>query len=311
MRKLISTTVASLAAVSLAACIQPQDDKHPIARAIPTAEEVQIKLPDASPRTVGELSEWYVVTRDVTRMLNGGTAWVLIVVHAIVQYPPTSQDGNRYTWGPWADPLDPAEYKLDVTDVGDGTYDWALSGRSKIVAGAGFEVVISGNAVPSEPEGQGNGNFTIDFDASERVNPIDNNARGVVTINYDLAQRHLDMAISTVENRDGVETPVDFEYTYDEAADRSGDMTLQAHADCEDAGPAAEDALIHSRWQNTGAGRSDIRLSGGDMGAAAATASQCWNTSVRTVYETFSLDATVEAGNEADCAFATEALPPL
>ena len=311
MRKLVHTVLASLVAVSMAACLQQQEDQHPVARAIPTAEEVQIKLPDATPRTVGELAEWYVVTRDVTRLLNGGTAWVLIVVHAIVQYPPTTHRGNLYTWGPWSDPLDPAEYKLDVTELNDGTYDWALSGRSKIVAGAGFEVVISGNAVPSEPEGAGHGRFTIDFDASERVNPIDNDARGVVTINYDLAQRHLDMAISTFEDRGGIDTPVDYEYSYDEAADRSGDMVLQAHADCEDAGPAAEDAIIHSRWLNTGAGRSDIRLSGGDMGAAAATASQCWSTAFRSVYETFSLDASVEAGSEADCAYATESLPPL
>jgi len=38
----------------------------------------------------------------VTLTFNGGSAWVLILLHAIVEYPVTSVNGNVYTWGPWA-----------------------------------------------------------------------------------------------------------------------------------------------------------------------------------------------------------------
>jgi hypothetical protein len=304
-------TVACLAAASLSlvACI-PQEEAHPVARALPTVEDVRIELPESMARSVGDISEWYVATRDVTRTLNGGTAWVLIVVHTIVQFPPTSRSGDTYTWGPWSDALDPAEYKLDVRQLADGSYDWDLQGRNKTVAGAGFESVIFGNAVAGEREGTGNGRFTLDFDAGARVNPIDSNGdRGVVEIRYDLLARHLDMDIAGIENRDGALVPVAYEYEYTAAGDGGGDMVFQVHADSEDQGVAAEDATLRSRWQADGQGRADLRLTGGDFGTSEATGSQCWNRLFRTVYSEYSFDATLTEGNLADCAFATADLP--
>jgi hypothetical protein len=305
------TAVASaLVSLSLVACIQPHDDPHPVARAIPTADDVKIELPDRSNRTVGEIAEWYVATRDVTRGLNGATAWVLIVVHTIVQFPPTSESGGTYTWGPWSDALDPAEYRLDVSQATDGSYDWALSGRNKTEVGSVFEIVIEGNAIPSEPEGRGSGSFTIDFDASRRVNPIDaGDERGTVDVVYDLADKHLDMDIATTEDRDGVATPVAYTYSYDEATDRSGNMVFQIHADSGDEGTLAEDVTLRSRWSQDGSGRSDIRLENGDFGTLAATGAQCWDTNFRTVYSEYSFDATLSEGDEADCAYATASLP--
>lgn len=301
---------AALVSLSLAACIQPKDEPHPVARAIPTAEDVKIKLPDQAPRTVGEIAPWYVTTRDVTRSLNGGTAWVLIVVHTIVQFPATSEDAGVYTWGPWSDALDPAEYKLEVSQAADGSYDWALSGRNKTEQGSAFETVIAGNAVASEPEGQGHGTFTIDFDAGKRVNPIDSgDERGTVTVAYDLAARHLDMAVSTIEDRGGVETPVDYQYEYSEATDGAGNMVFAVHGDSDDAGALAEDITLRSRWTNAGAGRADIRLENGDMGASVATGAQCWDTNFRTVYSEYSFDATLTEGDPAGCVYADAALP--
>lgn len=310
-----SLFTASLA-LSLVACIPQNDDgPHAVARALPTADDVRIDLPeDASARgtakALGELSPWYVVTRTVTRDLNGGTAWVLILVHAIVQFPPTSVDGDTYTWGPWDDgALAPARYRLVVTELANGSYDWRLDGQSKRVEDAAFETVISGNAVPSEPEGQGHGQFTLDFDAAERVNPVDNDARGVVTIAYDLAERHLDMSISSVEDRDGVEVPVDYEYSYDEAADGAGDMVFAFHGDTDDDGALAEDAVIRSRWIATGAGRADVRVTSGDLGELTVTASECWDAGFGVVYYNDSQGWLATEGAEADCAFTTSDLP--
>jgi len=308
----LSATALSL---SLVACVPQNDDPHPVASAIPTAEDVRIDLPEgagSSAKTsnvVGELSPWYVVTRSVTRGLNGGTAWVLIVVHAIVQNPATTVDGDTYTWGPWSGALDPAEYRLVVSDLGDQTYDWTLDGRSKTVAGASFETVISGTAIAGDTERTGHGNFTIDFDAAERVNPIDNDARGVVAIVYDLAARRLDMAISTTEERDGVVVPVDYDYTYNEALDGAGDMVFAIHGDTDDAGTAAEDAVVRSRWLATGAGRADLRLSGGDLGAFQVTASECWDTTFAEVYYTDSASFLPTDGDAAACAYSDVDLP--
>src|SRR5829696_7359616 len=65
---------------TLIGCVQPNDDVHPVARALPTAEDVRIKLPEGAEaaRAVGEIAPYYVSTRNVTRTLNGATGWVLV-----------------------------------------------------------------------------------------------------------------------------------------------------------------------------------------------------------------------------------------
>src|SRR5262245_48109277 len=272
--------------VAASGCLIKQDaPPQEIARAIPTADDVAIKLP--SSRTVGDLASYYVVTRDVTRTLNGGSAWVLILIHAIVQQPVTSIDGNVYTWGPGSGALDPADYRLDVTANGDGTYDYALSGRSKTVANAQFEVIIDGFADPRAGDLKGSGDFSVDFDASKRVNPIDSgDAKGKITVQYDLAARHLDL---TAQAPDANGNPAMFTYAYNETLDHGGDMVFNVTADT--GGTAlAENIVIRSRWLSNGSGRGDARVAGGDLGTAQAVASECWNTLFRRVFYTDSVN---------------------
>lgn len=300
-----SSLLALAASTSLVACIRQHEAPDAVRRALPTAEQVRIKLPESG-RSLGQLAEYYVSTRNVTRSLNGGTAWVLILVHTIVQFPVTSIDGDTYTWGPWSDALDPAEYKLDVRDVGDGTFEYQLSGRSKIEPGAGFEVVIDGVADPRAGQLQGNGRFLLDFEASRRVNPIDaGDARGEMTATYDLAARHLTIALDSVNE---LGEPVAADYAYNETADGGGDMVLTLEANA--GGTAAQEHItLRSRWLASGAGRGDARLAGGDLDAG-ATASECWSTSFRRVFYTDSVAFQPTEGDEADCAFATADLPP-
>jgi len=299
---LASTTVLTLAATG---CVQQDDPPADIARAIPTADQVAIKLPGQA-RTVGDLASFYVVTRGVTRTLNGGSAWVLVLIHSIVQYPVTSINGNVYTWGPWSDSLAPAEYKLDVTANADGTYDYVLSGRNKTEAGSTFEAVIDGHADPRPGALQGNGEFLLDFDASKRVNPVDTgDARGQVDVHYDLAARHLDlMAMGTDANG----TPTALDYAYDETADGGGNMTFVADANIGGT-TATEQLTIRSRWLATGDGRSDARIAGGDLGTTEAIASECWNDLFRRTFYTDSVDFQPTEGDAATCAFADVDLP--
>lgn len=305
-KSLLTTAFVSLVAVG---CVkQDEAPTSEIQRAIPTAEQVQIKLPENQARMLGEIADYYKVTRDVTRTLNGGSAWVLILIHAIVQYPVTSINGNVYTWGPWSDTLDPAEYKLDVTDNGDGTYDYVLSGRNKTLAGSQFENVIEGHADPTPGELQGNGDFKIDFDAGKRVNPVDSgDAKGTVIVQYDLAARHLDL-IAQAPDANG--NPAMFEYAYNETLDGGGDMVFNVTADGGGTA-AAENMVIRSRWQADGAGRGDARLAGGDLGAAQAIASECWNTLFRRTFYTDNANFQPTEGSVSDCAFGTADLPPL
>lgn len=310
---MMKTLLATAAALSLVACVK-QDEGANIDRVLPTADQVSIKLKDgggaaaklAQSDVLGQTAAWYVATRDITRTFNGGSAWVLTLIHAIVQYPVTSTSGNTSTWGPWHDALSPAEYKLDVTALGDGTYSYQLSGRSRTQAGAQFEVVIDGKADPRAGEAKGSGEFLIDFDAGKRVNPVDSSdAKGSVDAKYDLSKRHLDLTIMTT---DAAGKPVQAEYAYDDTADGGGRMAFDLHTNI--GGTAAvENVSLHSRWQATGAGRGDARLSGGDLGAVQATASECWDASFRETYYSDSVSFLPTLGTSAACVFATADLP--
>jgi len=304
---MMKSLVACTAALGLVACVQQDAPPAAIARAIPTSDQVSIKLPMNANRTVGQLAEFYVATRGVTTTFNGGSAWVLILIHSIVQLPVTSVDGNVYTWGPGSNALDPADYKLDVTDVGDGTFTYQLSGKSKTAANAQFEVIIDGTADPRPGELQGNGNFSVDFDAGKRVNPIDGgDAKGKVDVSYDLAQRHLELDI---DSRDDQNRPVSAHYEYNEAADGAGDMVFDVDADA-GGGATLEQLTLRSRWLATGAGRGDARITGGDCGSVTVEASECWDNRFGRVFYTDSASFAPTEGAEASCAFATQDLPP-
>lgn len=308
--------IASSLAAGLAGCIKEQNEHaDDVARAIPRAEEVRINLPqtEAEFQALGQIADYYRLTRNVTRSLNGGAAWVLIVVHAIVDnYPPTTVDGDVYTWGPWDDgALAPAIYRLVVTANDDGTYDWQLDGQSKTVAGAGFESIIMGHAVPDgipdDDVHHGSGDFTIDFDAGERVNPIDNTPdTGNVLVTYDLLERIVTMH---AEGVDELSNPATFDYFYDEQDDGSGDFQFAVEGDLEGNSSAAENALIRSRWQSTGAGRGDAMLSGGDLGELEVTATECWDAQFGRTYYADSLTWQPTEGEIGACAFADVALP--
>ena len=83
---MMKSLLAATCALSLVACIKQDEAPKDIDRALPTADQVSIKLPETAARlidqnAVGQLATWYVATRDVTRTFNGGSAWVLVLIH--------------------------------------------------------------------------------------------------------------------------------------------------------------------------------------------------------------------------------------
>jgi hypothetical protein len=193
-----------------------------------------------------------------------------------------------------------------VTANADGTFSYQLSGKSKTLTSAKFEVVIDGMADPRPGEAKGSGDFTVDFDASKRINPIQSgDAKGTMDVHYDLAKAHLDLALSST---DAQGRPTAADYAYNAAKDGGGDMTFDVSAD---AGGTAllETLTLRSRWLGTGAGRTDARISGGDLGSLQVTASECWSASFGRVYYQDSNNFAATEGAESSCAFATQDLP--
>lgn len=297
--------LSSLFALSATGCLQQDQRPEGLEQALPTAEQLSIKLPEGQTRAVGQLAEYYTHTRNITRTLNGSSAWVLILIHSIVQYPVTTVDGNVYTWGPWGEGLDPAEYKLVVTAKDNGSFEYQLAGRPRNTTGS-FETVISGTAIPGATETTGRGQLLLDFDAAERVNPVDNDGKGQLTIAYDFAQRTLALDAVSVENN----RPVTAHYAYTDTADGAGNMVFGLRGDA-GGGAGLESLTLRSRWQAGGAGRGDARVVGGDVGQNEITASECWNNQFRRTY--FIAEAGMLGGSEGDpatCVFTNVDLPP-
>jgi hypothetical protein len=309
MMNVMKSLLAATCFVSLAATGCVRQDSAPssdIDKALPTSDQVKIKLPEGQNRTIGDLATYYLTTRAATATFNGGSAWVLVLLHTIVQYPVTSVSGDTYTWGPWSNALDPAEYRLDVTAQGDGTYDYNFSGRNKTLSNSQFEVVLSGHADPTPGELQGNGEFLLDLDASKRVDPIDNaNNKGTIDARYDLAAKKLDLHIISTDDNNA---PVVADYSYQEGADGSGDMTFDILGNAGGT-PLNEDMTVRSRWNADGAGRGDARVAGGDLGSSQAIASECWGTDFRRSYYTDNVNFQPTEGDAASCVFTTVDLP--
>ena len=123
-----------IAAVAAVGCVQERGPD--LGDSLPRGEDVRVKLPDSAAMEVGQpdgpvastrraelgqLAEYYVVTRTETRSLNFSVGWVLTVVRVVVQLPPTTIDANGsgepvYDCGPHPDARDPAAGRLIVAE---------------------------------------------------------------------------------------------------------------------------------------------------------------------------------------------------
>ncbi len=325
MRNLTMTCllISSLTAMG---CLQ-QNEGPDIDTALPRGEDVRVKLPGSSaaaglsdPRTnggigstqleaLGDIADYYVVTRNITRDLNFSVGWVLFVVHAVVQFPPTTVEGNVYTWGPHSDALEPSEWMLIVTEHEAGVhYTWQLDGRDKTLNDSEFHTFISGEAFTGTEPHRGTGSFVIDFYEAELANPVDNaGKKGLVSVDYDLENRDgsqatVDMVIDAIEpDEAGVEQELQWTYHYGENLDTSGDFSFGVHADLGE-GDLFEDAEIVSAWAVTGAGRATLTISGGDLIDITVAATECWDTNFRRVYYEDTYEWEPTEGSEDDCA---------
>jgi len=98
---------------------------------------------------------------------------------------------------------------------------------------------------------------------------------------------------------------VDAQYGYLETPAAGGSFQFTLTKDAITTTSALETLTVRSRWQETGAGRSDVKLVGGDLGATQATANECWDSNFASRFMTNSYgDAAKMWGAEADCVFA-------
>jgi hypothetical protein len=280
--------------------------------ALPSKDALTVNAPDNSNAlTVGQLSGYYVITHLATVGVNVTVVGIFNLLEDIVRTPPTTIEGDTATWGPGAgDALDPNVYRLVVSGA-DAKFSYSLEYRRKNAEGD-FIVLASGHSDKSSGEADGVGDLTIFVTnwGEASLNPCD---RGTAVINYDTTTEPHKLGIdfsdfrSCEEQKDGTYSA---SYYYDRFRDGSGNFQFTANGDIQGGvrnPDVLEDLVIRSRWNATGAGRSDAKISGGDLaieGVTEVTASECWDASFGITFAVTDpqlIDFAHQAGAESDC----------
>jgi hypothetical protein len=328
--KRLSVVLGVTAMLALGGCKMMDDDW---AGSTPTAENVALDVPASTQSALtssdgtkvsallGEEAGSYQLTRVVTNIVNGATGAVLLLVKTIVSFPPTTVQGDTAVWGPGSQPLEKNAWRLTVTRVEKHVFSWALDGKPKTAPDSAFITILSGthtravNDHGRPIENYGSGMFVVDWDAAQSL-PDHDNAVGVATFTY---ARLAPGAVTTIDvDFKGIkDDPPSTElynalYRYTATPGAGGDLKYAAKRDYfpdpHPSNSALEDFTIHSRWMETGTGRTDYQLTGGDVataGLAPVTVSECWDTSFLSTYRNLSYDPSGNWGDEASCSFPT------
>src|SRR5215468_10021976 len=274
------TALVAMTALALTGCV-PKDDPAASAQeavnALPTSDTLSVVVPGAAGAAkVGDVAVSYLITRTVAGVLNGEVALGLLLAKTITTYPVTSIENDTLIWGPWSEALKPGEYRMTAKLTNEGKWAWAIEGRAKGSSDP-FQAIVTGLATPGRPH-RGSGNFTFDCDVAHAIDPFGGcDDGGQASVTYDLEHAPATITVDAehlAPMPDGSQALQTFHYQYSVNADGSG--------------PAWETTTYDSKWLATGAGRTDISVTGGDVGSAVVTAEECWDTHYLQTYFTIS-----------------------
>jgi hypothetical protein len=252
----------------------------------------------------GETAKFYSFTRGVTTTVNGSVVWALTLVERITDYQATTVTADTAVWGPHTDPLSPNTWKFTVTRRAANDYAYQLEGKGKTEADSAFRVVLSGTHTSAGPQ-LGNGTLLLNWQAASTL-PEHDIMVGSGTYTYSRpaagSATTIDATFSQVRDGDSGQL-VDATYHFAQTPGQGGSLEFGMNKDL--TGTSALELLsVRSRWQETGAGRSDVRVSGVDL-ATAATATECWDTNFASRYLVVSYDPAQAWGTASVCAFNT------
>jgi hypothetical protein len=327
MTRLRTLFLASFCGTGLLSACQPADDVDSYRNGIPRQETVEMRVPasggqaltQASVETNGQalrggVADTYILTRTVSAMVNGGGALVLALVKAVVAHPPTTLTASSATWGPWkGGPLDPLAYKVTVTKIGEHQFSYVFGGRAKAADSGDFTTILSGthtaavDGAGAPLEGFGTGSFTLDWDARATLPAPDKNV-GKATYVYSRLSATATVAVDAqfrqVKDDEHPGQLVDVDYLYRATPGAGGSMEFVHNRPASLLDTGARWA-VKSRWTEAGAGRSDIKASGGQLPAGATVmASECWSTAFASVFISASWVPGGGYGDETtDCVF--------
>lgn len=294
----------ALLTLPLAACLAPADEY----RAVLPDDRLLIDegafRDEGLGRGVGEPSDYYRITKEVTTDTNAGIGAVLLLVDTIASYPPTWSDAESLVrWGPWLDENSGVWGQMWVQQGEDAGYTWAIQFRPGESAEDAWVNALAGAVDAGATEASSSGWFALDLTAIAGVNTGETSSGGI-GCEYVIDQDFVSATVGFGDLAADGSIPADGAYHYEQTRDVGGLMDLAILGDISEPENGTEETLIiRSRWQDDGQGRADAYVTGGDAGALVYTESDCWNEAHSTVYFQNNFELVTE-GDPQLCAFA-------
>ncbi|MBI5529769.1 MAG: hypothetical protein HY897_25875 [Deltaproteobacteria bacterium] len=301
---------------------------------LPEGESIRIKLPGSessgsallaeedgsgggmTQKGLGDWAEFYLFTRAMTQQVNGGVYHLLLMIEDIARQEPTTKEENKWIWGPHTPGgLDPASYRVTIEKTGEKDYSWVFDAKAKDAGDDAFSPMMSGTHTKGNRPRRGAGTINLNFDTMAALDPT-KVERGTAEVTYQSDTHPVTVTVKFVDftGEDG-KGPTNAQYLYTEQEDGSGEFSFSIEQDMDGKGKI-EDARILTRWKSSGTGRSDIKISGGDLaddGVTDVVAVECWDTGFkRTYFEDWANgDIPIDAkqGDASACAFSDRKLP--
>ena len=314
-----------LAAIALPGCAAEKTESNEFQEALPEQGSVNVDGPDGARADAGTAAGmrgtladgatsdpafWYTFTRDLRDGVNVVTGVVLVSVWAIAHTEPAEIDDDHAVWGPFeGDSLDPARYRLTITKIGEHHFRYVLAGQKK--SGGDYLSVLDGDGYSRASDSHGDGQFVLDLAKAKVLDPSRHrDDSGSVTIVHDLPSdvgRRRDALPRTITATVSPEGGASLSIMSQANEDHTGELDLDAHGDISDTHDTAlEDVRLVSRWANTGAGRADIGISGGDLPASgfdAVSVVECWGMDFSQVFYTDSAGIKPTVGAASECVY--------
>jgi len=319
------TFAAMLGTIAMASvtggCVLQQSDPSEYREAIPQQGDAQLAFAgsQASGGTTGQsmttklhiqgtgggggtdYASFYEFTRTVSDGVDTGTLLILAEVALVTSYPPTSIDGSHAVWGPGGDALDPVEWKLTVTKAADHEFDYEVDGRPHgSTDNSAWQSILTGKGYSHFHALYRSGSFTLNGDTLKALDPTRSDG-GKIAVQYD-ARAWPKTVAADVTTSDGTGQWYDVTVAHDE--DGGGTVVVTAMADISSPPDGSNESVDeNSRWSSAGAGRADVKMSGGDL-STTVLASQCWSSAFAQTYYTDNVNYQPTSGDASTCAFA-------
>jgi hypothetical protein len=191
-------------------------------------------------------------------------------------------------------------------------YQYTFEGRPRTDPTAPFVIVLSGahtpalNAQGREVEGFGRGSFTLDWDARATLPQPDGNV-GKADYSYDHMSAQEAVSITAQfrqvkdDNNPGIRNDANYAFTQQPGGPGSMDFVLITPTTATQTGGRG---VVRSRWQFSGAGRTDGQIKT-TAGLTFAVVSECWDENYASVYKQASWAGGDSWGAESSCVFPT------